>query len=204
MKLSNISLLLVAVTLIAAMALCLFAPAGLAQNAAAAPSVGPTAYLPGTVQTRNVSTPAPVVTTAPTAAVTTVPVVTVTPVPAARAAPSARMVNYGTSSDTFKRGERATGFVTIKNTGNMPINDVTATVSANVKLPVVGSTGVGNKDYTFNNLNIQPGETKRIEFAVDIPSEYKGISTAGDYDLHVTMKTGGKDIGSFTKSVKVT
>jgi uncharacterized membrane protein len=141
---------------------------------------------------------------APTPAVTMAPTVTAGPAPATPAAPQAQLVNYGTSSDTFKRGERASGFVTIKNTGNTPINDVTASVSASAKLPVIGATNVGSKDYTFGNLNIQPGETKRVEFAVDIPSEYKGISTAGDYDLHVTMKTGGKDIGSFTKTVKVT
>ena len=203
MKLSNISLLLVAVTLIAIMTTGLFAPAGLAQNVTAAPRVGPTAYLPGAVETRNVSTPHRSLPQRRPQSVTTVPAVTVTPVPAAQAAPSAQMVNYGTSSDTFKRGERASGFVTIKNTGTTPINDVTASVSANAKLPVVGATRVGGKDYTFNNLNIQPGETKRVEFAVDIPSEYKGVSTAGDYDLHVTLKTGGQDIGSFTKSVKV-
>jgi uncharacterized membrane protein len=127
----------------------------------------------------------------------------VTPAPATQGAPSAQLVNYGTSSDTFKRGERASGFVTIKNTGTTPINEVTASVSASAKLPVIGATRVGGKDYTFDNLNIQPGETKRVEFAVDIPSEYRGVSTAGDYDLQVTMKTGGRDIGSFTKSVKV-
>jgi uncharacterized membrane protein len=117
---------------------------------------------------------------------------------------SAKIVNYGTDSDTFKRGERATGFMTIQNTGNTPINDITTSVSAKAQLPVIGSTAVGSKDYTFNNLNIQPGETKRVEFTVDIPSEYKGVSTAGTYNLDVNVKTGSTNIGSFSKSVKVT
>jgi hypothetical protein len=213
MKLGNISLLLVAVTLIAIATSGLFATAGLAQNVTATPRVGPTAYLPGaspaaapgvSVETRNVSTPAPGAAAVPAPSVTVAPVVTATPAPAAGGATSAEIVNYGTDSDTFKRGDRASGFITVKNTGNTSINDITTSVSASVKLPVIGATDVGNKDYTFNNLNIGPGETKRVEFTVDIPSEYKGVSTAGDYDLHVTAKTGGRDIGSFTKSVKVT
>lgn len=217
MKLNYIGLLLIAVALITATALCLIVPAGLAQNVTIMPSVGPTAYLPGiaptttptvtatptvAVVTRNVSTPVPNA-TVPAPSVTVAPVVTATPAPAAGGATSAEVVNYGTDSDTLKRGERATGFITLKNTGNAPINDVTTSVAADAKLPVVGATGLGSKDYTVNNLNIQPGETKRIVFTVDIPAEYKGISTAGDYDLHVSVKANGKDIGSFTKSVKV-
>ncbi len=215
-KLKNISLLLIGAALVVATAACLAAPLGPA-HAAITPVAGPTAYVPGVVQTRNVSTPMPA---APAPSVTAVPVASgvpapsVTVVPAATAQPtaaavaggatSAQILNYGTDSDTFKRGERATGFITVKNTGGTVINDVTTSVSADVKLPVIGATSVGTKDYTFNNLNIKPGETKRIEFAVDIPSEYKGVSTAGDYDLHVAVKAGGTDIGSFSKSVKVT
>lgn len=211
MKLNNVSLLLVAVALITATALCLIVPAGLAQNVTVTPRVGPTAYLPGaspasapsvSVVTRNVSTPVPNA-TAPVPSVTVAPVVTTAPSPAAGGATSAEMVNYGTDSDTLKRGERATGFITVKNTGNAAINDITTSVAADAKLPVVGAIGIGSKDYTVNNLNIQPGETKRIEFTVDIPAEYKGVSTAGDYDLHVSVKTNSQDIGSFTKSVKV-
>jgi uncharacterized membrane protein len=130
-------------------------------------------------------------------------VVTAAPSPAAGGATSAEIVNYGTSSDTLKRGERATGFITVKNTGNAAINDVTTSVAANAKLPVVGEAGIGSKDYTVNNLNIQPGETKRIEFTVDIPAEYKGVSIAGDYDLNVRVRANGQDVGSFTKTVKV-
>jgi hypothetical protein len=86
MKLNNISLLLLAVALIAATALCLIVPAGLAQNVTVTPRVGPTAYLPGistatpsatatppvAVVTRNVSTPVPNA-TAPVPSVTVAP-----------------------------------------------------------------------------------------------------------------------------------
>ncbi len=207
MKLKNISLIAIGAIAVLAVAACLWTSTALAQPAPSV-TVGPTAYLPGgsptavpgiSVETRNVSTPTPVATVVPVPSVT----VTAMPVAAGGGAASAKIVNYGTDKDTFSRGERATGFMTIQNTGSTPINDITASVSAKAQLPVIGSTGVGSKDYTFNNLNIQPGETKRIEFTVDIPSEYKGVSTAGTYNLDVNVKTGSTNIGSFSKSVKV-
>lgn len=212
MKLRNFSLIATAAVAALAIVACLWASAVLAQPVPSV-TVGPTAYVPGgsptagpgvAIETRNVSTPTPGATAspAPTAAVT----VTVTPTPAAagEGTTSAKIVNYGTDSDTFKRGERATGFVTIQNTGNTAINDITAIVSAKAELPVIGSTAVGSKDYTFSDLNIKPGETKRMEFAVDIPSEYRGVSTAGTYNLDVNLKAANTDIGSFSKTVKVT
>ncbi|WP_424359348.1 hypothetical protein [Methanocella sp. MCL-LM] len=185
---------------------------GLAASPAGTPSpiVGPTAYAPGgegtaaptiIVGTRTVSTPSPTpVTPTPTPAATVVPTtVAVT----GQQGMSAQLVNYGTDKDTFTRGEQATGFVTIKNTGSSVINDVTTSVTASRAVPVVGQTTLGSKDYTFSNLNINPGETKRVEFKADIPAEYKGVSTAGDYTLQVTIRTGGTEIGSFSKTVKI-
>jgi hypothetical protein len=134
------------------------------------------------------------------------PTPTSTPTPVAAtgtSGTSAQLVNYGTDKDSFNRGEQATGYMTIKNTGSNVMNDVTTSVSVSKAVPVVGETTLGSKDYTFNNLNIQPGETKRVEFKADIPSEYKGVSTAGDYTLHVTARTGGTEIGSFSKTVKI-
>jgi hypothetical protein len=213
MGLSKISLLLFGVAAIATVALCLSVTSGLSQSVSPSPVVGPTAYMPGasptaapgiSTETRNVSTPIPGA-GAPAPSVTVKPVTTMAPsaTAAGAGATSAKIVNYGTTNDTLKRGERATGFITIKNTGGTTINDITASVSADASLPVVGSMSIGKKDYTFNNLNIKPGETKRIQFTVDIPSEYKGVSTAGDYNLHVTVKTGNTNIGSFSKSVQV-
>lgn len=193
---------------------------GLSASATAVPvtTVGPTAYAPGanitatpattgvpgvTVGTRTVSTPS--VTPVP---VTPTPTPVATPAPTAAAVTgtsgtSAQLVNYGTDKDTFNRGEQATGYMTIKNTGSTVINDVTTSVSARKAVPVVGETTLGSKDYTFNNLDIKPGETKRVEFKVDIPSEYMGVSTAGDYTINVNVKTGATEIGSFSQTVKI-
>ena len=219
MKQRDKIIILLGALAIVASALWAISPYGEAQETGLAvsatvvptPAVGPTAFAPGgdataaptvTVGTRTVSTPT--VTPAP---VTPTPAATTAPTPMAGAAgqqgTSAQLVNYGTDKDTFNRGEQATGFITIKNTGNTVINDVTTAVSASRAVPVVGETTLGSKDYTFSNLNINPGETKRVEFKADIPAEYKGVSTAGEYTLHVTVKTGGTDIGSFSKKVNI-
>lgn len=185
---------------------------GLAASPAGTPSpaVGPTAYAPGAnggaaptiiVGTRTVSTPSPTpVTPSPTPAATPAPTAMVA---TGQQDTSAQLVNYGTDKDTFNRGEQATGFITIKNTGSTVINDVTTSVSASRELPVAGTATIGSKDYTFSGLNINPGETKRVEFKADIPAEYKGVSTAGEYTLQVNVKTAGKEIGSFSKDVTI-
>ena len=214
MKLKNIGLLLIVALAVVALAAVVGHGAGALSPT---PIAGPTAYVPGAsptkaagidVETRNVSTPSPspAATTVPSIvpSVTAKPVAPAAPAGAAPAGVSAKLVNYGTDKDTFQRGQRATGFITVQNTGNTVINDLTASVAAKAQLPVIGSTSLGSKDYTFSDLNIQPGQTKRVEFTVDIPSEYKGVSTAGTYDLSVTVKAGSQDIGSFSKTVKVT
>lgn len=224
MKLRTTGIIILAaialVSLWAAASVSLAQDTGIAASAApvTSPSVGPTAFLPGgsatgaptiAVAVRNVSTPS--ATPVPSAAASTatpVPATTVVASPTAAAAQSGttsgQLQNYGTDKDTFSRGEQATGFITVKNTGSAPINDLTVSVSGAAKLPVVGQATLGSRDYTFSDLNIQPGDTKRVEFKADIPSEYKGVSTAGDYSLHVTVKAGSTELGNFTKDIKVT
>jgi hypothetical protein len=57
--------------------------------------------------------------------------------------------------------------------------------------------------YSKTGLNIRPGETQRVEFSQSIPAEYSGMSTAGDYQFHVTAKLAGNEIGSYSKGMKI-
>lgn len=130
--------------------------------------------------------------------------VSVTTVPTAHAtAVNADIVDYGTDKDTYNRGDTAKGYITLKNTGNSVINDVTISVSIARSVPALGSTSLGSKDFKVTGLNIQPGETKKAEYSVSIPSEFGGFSTAGDYNVNGKAIVGGKDVGSFSKSIKV-
>lgn len=115
---------------------------------------------------------------------------------------AATLVDYGTDKDTYQRGEQATGFITIRNTGNTVINDILTSVIASRSVPLMGKVSQ-SKDYTFNGQNIQPGDTKRLEFGMEIPAEYRGISTAGDYTFDVSVKAGTTDIGRFSQNVRV-
>jgi hypothetical protein len=130
--------------------------------------------------------------------------VTITAVPTAGAGTQkADIVSYGTDKDTYNRGDNANGYITLKNTGNTVINDVTISVTAARSVPVLGSTTLGSKDFQVSGLNIQPGETKKAEYTVNIPAEYQGFSTAGDYQVNGKVSIGGNEIGSFSKSIKV-
>lgn len=116
---------------------------------------------------------------------------------------SATITDYGTDKDTYNRGDTATGFVTIKNTGNTVINNVIMDVSVSKSISFIGFVKVGESSYTYGNENIRPGETGKIEFSTVIPSDYKGISTAGDFEFEVTVTAEGISVGSFTQNVKV-
>ncbi len=116
---------------------------------------------------------------------------------------NAEVVNYGTDKDTYNRGDTAKGFITLKNTGDAIINDVTISVSVARSVPVLGMMTLGSQDIQLTGLNIKPGETKNAEYSVAIPSDFKGLSTAGNYKVSGKVVVGGNDAGSFSKSIKV-
>jgi hypothetical protein len=150
--------------------------------------------------------PANVTVPVASATATPVPSVKVTATTVASGAPgvSAQLVSYGTDKDTYNRGDTANGYITLKNTGNSVINDVTVSVTVARSVPALGTASLGSKDYKINDLNIQPGETKKAEFSVNIPSEFSGFSTAGNYDVNGNVLVGGNQVGSFSKQIKVT
>lgn len=109
--------------------------------------------------------------------------------------------DWGTSKDTYNRGDTANGWVYVTNTGNVPIDTIDFTIV--IKRTVFFVPVERSYDHSKTGLNIQPGETQRVEFSQSIPAEYSGVSTAGDYQFSVTAKLAGKDIGSFSKAVKI-
>ena len=112
-------------------------------------------------------------------------------------------MGYGTDKDTYKRGDTAKAYITIKNTGNVVINDARLQVSVARYVSIVGYVNVQNYPTKLTDLNIQPGETKNAEYNIDIPTEYQGVSTAGDYKFTVDVYVWDSKIGTFTKEVKV-
>jgi len=116
---------------------------------------------------------------------------------------SAELVAYGSDKDVYNRGDKATGFFSVKNTGNTVIKDVTVSVSVSRSVPILGSLSLGSRDITIPNLNIKPGEMKRSEFSIEIPKEFSGFSTAGTYKMNGDVKVDGRNAGSFSKTIKV-
>jgi uncharacterized membrane protein len=95
----------------------------------------------------------------------------------------------------------ATGWTYITNNGNVPITQIDFSVS--VKRYLFGFPVEKSYTYSKTGLNIAPGEKQKVEFSQSIPAEYSGMSTAGDYQFVVSASLDGKEIGSFTKDIKV-
>ena len=126
---------------------------------------------------------------------------TASPMPTAQPILSGQANDWGTGKDSYARGDTATGWVYVTNTGNVPIDTIDFTIV--IRKTVFFFPVEKSADHSKTGLNIQPGETQRVEFSQSIPAEYSGMSTAGDYQLTVTAKLAGKDIGSFSKNMKV-
>lgn len=148
--------------------------------------------------------------TVPTYAATVIPGTTVVPLPTATAAPTpvsgivdATIVGYGTDKDTYNRGDTAICYVDIENTGEVPLNRIDFKINVYTSKYGIAIHAIKDEIYTVDQQDIQPGNTKRVEISVVIPEEYQGISTAGDYRFDIAVNAEGKDIGSFSKDVKV-
>jgi uncharacterized repeat protein (TIGR01451 family) len=116
---------------------------------------------------------------------------------------SAVLADHGTDKQVYDRGDTATGFIVIRNTGNTVINNVNMNVSVSKYISFLGYVNVGRTSYPYRDEKIQPGDTRRIEFTTVIPKEYQGMSTAGDFEFSVDVTAEGRDVGSFTQIVKV-
>ena len=123
------------------------------------------------------------------------------PTPAPQASVSAVASDWGTDKDTYARGDTASGWTYVTNTGTVPIDqvDFTLTISrTDFFVPLQRTVSRSSA-----GLGIQPGERRRVQFSQPIPAEYSGISTAGGYQFTVTASVGGQSIGSCSKSLTV-
>jgi hypothetical protein len=115
----------------------------------------------------------------------------------------AELLGYGTDKDTYKRGDTALVYLIIKNAGNVAIEEATIKASVAKYFSVIGYVNVENPQETLTELNIQPGETSNSTYSIVIPETYQGLSTAGDFQFTIDVYVWNKDIGTFTKKVKV-
>lgn len=140
----------------------------------------------------------PAATTKPVA--TSTPVATITPVTGII---NGTLTGYGTDKDTYSRGDNATCYVDVKNTGTATIERVDFKVNVYRSAFGMMIRAINNQIYSVDQQGITPGTTKRVEITVQIPAEYQGMSTAGNYRFDIDVSAGGKVIGNFSKDVKV-
>lgn len=157
----------------------------------------PTPYPQVTLPFGPSATNGPVATPNPTQGSGPVP----TPVP--QEIKSAQLVGHGTDKDTYMAGETATAYITVRNTGNVAVNNATLHISVARQVPAFGYVNLGSRDTALTNMGVQPGETKQVSYDITIPSSYEGVSTAGNYEITVDVYIWGTNIGTFTQYVKV-
>jgi hypothetical protein len=126
---------------------------------------------------------------------------TLVPTASPRPETGVNLTGWGIDQETYARGATATGWVNVTNTGTVPIDEIDFTLVIRrtvLFLPVEKRFG-----YNLGDLDIRPGETKKVQFSQTIPAEYEGISTAGDYKFVVTASIAGKEVGSYAKDITV-
>jgi hypothetical protein len=114
----------------------------------------------------------------------------------------ANLTGWGTDRDVYARNATATGWVNVTNTGSVPIDEIDFTIV--IKRTILFIPVEKTFSHNATGLDIRPGESEKVQFSLLIPAEYSGVSTAGDYQFVVTASIAGREVGSFTRSVKVT
>jgi hypothetical protein len=157
------------------------------------PTPSPGAYDPGT---QWVVSPVDIPVSTPVSGTNGTPS-TPTPVPVI----SGRATDWGSDKSSYSRGETATGWTYVTNTGNVPITqiDFAFVIKRTIFFMPV------EKVFTYNatGLNIPPGVKQQVAFSISVPSDYQGISTAGDYQLTAVALLAGTDIGSDSRNIKI-
>ncbi len=115
----------------------------------------------------------------------------------------AMITGGGTDKDAYLRGDKITTFITIKNTGNIVIKDISLNLSLAKYRRLFGTANTFGTDFMMKGLDIQPGETKDVEVSERIPEGFHGTSTKGKYALKIKVKVDDRDIGGMTKTITV-
>lgn len=98
----------------------------------------------------------------------------------------AQVVDYGPKSGRIMIGDRVEGFISIKNTGRVPIEKVTMHINLEKELPVTGMTSLFKGDFQ-ERMNIEPGETKVYKRAGVIPEQFMEVPLFGSYRINLSL-----------------
>jgi|GEM_PF-5963955 len=115
---------------------------------------------------------------------------------------SARITEVDTNQ--LKLGQQSYAYITISNTGNVPITKERIEVTAGKDFGFL--LGYQSKTYIQEfNYDIEPGSTSRLENQFNLPLYEGFISLEGLYDVTVTVYVNNwYDIGEWTGQVTLT
>ncbi len=102
--------------------------------------------------------------------------------------------------EVFHPGDTATGYMVLANNGNASIREVEVTLT--VYPDAMLGFPAGYKKQGFD-IDLAPGESKRIEYSRAIPSSLIGISTVGHYRIDAKVEADGQYVTTLQRSVEV-
>ena len=102
----------------------------------------------------------------------------------------AEVVDYGPKGGSILVGDRLDAFISIKNTGRVPIDKVTIHIDLAKDLPVTGMTPLFKGDFQ-ERLNIDTGETKVYKRGATIPEEFMEVPLVGSYRINLSLLIEG-------------
>jgi hypothetical protein len=111
----------------------------------------------------------------------------------------ATVIESGLITTTISPGGVINGYAIIRNNGNDVINDALVHIDVMQQRAGAHSIKVTSHDQPLSNLNIAPGDQKRVEFSMNVP----GSIAAGSYNVQATVEANGQQINTFTKTVTV-
>jgi hypothetical protein len=100
---------------------------------------------------------------------------------------------------TTSSGGTIAGYVVVRNSGNDTIKDVAINVDFMQKREGGREITVAHQSQTLSNLNIAPGDRKRVGFSISVPVSLP----AGNFNVHATVQANGRQIGAFRKTVTI-
>ncbi len=162
---------------------------------------GPTPTLAPTSQPCLTPTPHATIPSGP--AISSGPTSTTFPTAVQPVIKSAELSGWGTDKDTYNRGDTAITYIIIKNTGTATVNEARLDIKVERYVPIVGYVQIQSPSTTLTDLDVKPGETKKAEYAISIPSDYEGLPTAGKYRFTIDVYVWDAKIGNFEKEVEV-
>lgn len=113
-----------------------------------------------------------------------------------------QVVDYGPRGGTIAIGDPVDAFITIKNSGKVPVEKITMRVNLEKDLPVTGMTELFKGDFQ-ERFRIEPGETKTFKKSAVIPEMFMDVPLVGKYRIHMSVMVEDFEFSKIVEELSV-